>query len=175
MGRRLIVALTLALLALASAAGPAPRDFQTVDVFGEPLRLTDFGGQWVVVNFWATWCEPCRREIPELSALHRERADVALIGLAFEEIDPADIRQFLEEYPASYPIALVDLYQPPEHFGIPRVLPTTVLLGPDGKRRRTFLGPVTRAMIETEIALVSQQTRSVGEPDSAATGQAEAH
>lgn len=145
------VVMLLAWIAGAGSGVPEPREFATVDVYGNQLKLADFDGQWVVVNFWATWCKPCRKEIPELSELHTERADVTLIGLAFEDAEPEYILEFLKEFPASYPIALIDVYSPPEHFGVPRVLPTTVLLDPAGRLRKTFLGPVTRAMLEAEI------------------------
>ncbi len=151
-GAGLLAVLTLVAWTFAAgAAAPEPREFATLDVHGNELRLSDFDGQWIVVNFWATWCKPCRKEIPELSQLHDARADVTLIGLAFEDVDPQYILDFLEQYPASYPIALIDVYDPPEHFGVPRVLPTTVLLDPAGRLRKTFLGPVTRVMIEAEI------------------------
>lgn len=100
-------------------------------------------GRWVVVNFWATWCKPCLKEIPDLSALHDAREDVEVIGLAYEEIAVADMQAFLQKYPASYPIAIVDVYAPPADFDTPRGLPMTWLIAPDGRVAEKFLGPVT--------------------------------
>jgi thiol-disulfide isomerase/thioredoxin len=101
-----------------------------------------------VVNYWATWCAPCRKEMPELSDLHEQRADVTVLGLAFEEVEDADFEAFLQQAPVSYPILKVDVYAPPEPFGAPKVLPTTIILDPAGRAVKTFLGPVTRASIE---------------------------
>jgi thiol-disulfide isomerase/thioredoxin len=109
-------------------------------------------GQWVLVNFWATWCAPCLKEMPELSALDAMREHVTVIGLAYEEIDEAALRDFLAKRPVVYPVAIVDMQAPPEGFDTPRGLPMTWLLGPDGTVSREFLGPVTAAEVEAAIA-----------------------
>ena len=130
-------------------AGPAAAeiDFELKALDGEPHRLSDYRGQWVVVNYWATWCKPCRKEIPDLSDLHDSREDISVLGLAFEDTEPADFAQFLESWPASYPILVVDVYDPPADLGSPRVLPTTYLVDGSGVLVETWLGPVTSEMI----------------------------
>jgi len=125
-----------------------PVDFTLQQLGGGVVSLSDYRGQWVVVNYWATWCAPCRKEMPELSALHSERADVTVLGLAFEDIEENDFERFLEAAPVSYPILKVDVYQPPEPFGAPTVLPTTIILDRAGRSVKAFLGPVTRESIE---------------------------
>ena len=144
---RLLLAIPGA-IAAEPAASPAVR-VTTLD--GAVFDLAQHRGHWVVVNFWATWCAPCIKEIPDLSAFDREREDVAVIGLAFEEIEVADLEAFLSRHPASYPIALVDVYDPPADFEVPRGLPTTVLVAPDGTVAERFLGPVTGAQLAQAI------------------------
>lgn len=100
-------------------------------------------GGWVVVNFWATWCKPCLKEIPDFTAFDAAREDVSVIGLAYEEIEPEAMRDFLKQHPAGYPIALLDVYDPPADFATPRGLPMTYLIAPDGTVAGRFLGPVT--------------------------------
>lgn len=150
-----------------AAQAPAPAETQVVaaddgkpdipalrvaTLDGAQYDLADHRGSWVVVNFWATWCAPCLKEMPELSALDAMREHVDVIGLAYEEIAADDLRAFLEKHPVVYPIAIIDVYDPPADFATPRGLPMTYLIGPDGKVARRFLGPITAQDIESAIA-----------------------
>lgn len=122
------------------------RDRPTLEIEafdGKQWTLAERRGKWVVVNFWATWCNPCLKELPELDAFDREREDVEVIGLAYEEIERADMVAFLKEHPIGFPIALVDVYEGLPDFPIPKGLPMTYLIAPDGKVAKQFLGPVS--------------------------------
>ena len=147
-------ALLLPLAALAAYETEEPVDFTLDRLGGDTVSLRDFRGEWVVVNYWATWCAPCRKEMPELSALHDARDDLTVLGLAYEDVDDVDFEAFLEEIPVSFPILKVDVYQPPQPFGAPKVLPTTIILDREGRAVKAFLGPVTREAIETYIESV---------------------
>lgn len=160
--RDIVAAALLVLAGLAAsalpvlAAEPAPAEAGAIELALPTLEhgvfdLSQQRGRWVVVNYWATWCAPCRKEMPELDALHREREDVEVLGLAFEEIEPADMREFLAERPVSYPIAIVDVYAPPPAFEVPRGMPMTYLIDPQGRISHRWLGPVTKAEIEARM------------------------
>jgi thiol-disulfide isomerase/thioredoxin len=130
----------------ASTADAAKPEFPTlaVDTFdGGRFDLGEHKGRWVVVNFWATWCNPCLKEIPDLIALDAAREDVDVVGLAYEEIERADMEAFLAKRPIPYPMAVLDVYSPPADFDTPRGLPMTYLISPDGRVARKYLGPVT--------------------------------
>ena len=148
-GKWLAVLLLLATFSVGAAyETDEPVDFTLPRLGGGEIALSDYLGGWVVVNYWATWCAPCRKEMPELSQLHDERDDITVLGLAFEDTDDEAFETFLAEFHASYPILRVDVYHPPEPFGAPKVLPTTIILNPQGRAVKAFLGPVTRAAIE---------------------------
>jgi len=128
-----------------------PVDFSLPQLRGGTVTLSEFRPKWVVLNYWATWCVPCRKEIPELSDLDVERGDIVVLGLAFEDTEMDIFDEFLLEFEPSYRILLVDVYDPPLPFGAPKALPTTIILDPEGYAVKTFVGPVTRDSIESFI------------------------
>lgn len=142
----------------AAAAVPAPKPdhptlaLKTFD--GAAWNLADHRGHWVVVNFWATWCTPCLKEIPDLAAFDARRKDVDVIGLAYEEIEHADMVAFLKTHSIPYPVAVLDVYAPPPDFETPHGLPMTYVIAPDGKVARTFLGPLDMAELAHVIDAV---------------------
>ena len=133
----------------ADTGTPALR-IDTLD--GATYDLADRRGTWVVVNFWATGCAPCLKEMPELSALDAMNEHIEVVGLAYEDIEVDAMREFLADHPVVYPIAILDTYDPPADFDTPRGLPMTWLIAPDGRVAHKVLGPVTAREIEDAIA-----------------------
>ena len=138
-----LLALVLALAAGAAVAaqsltpwrGGATPALELADLDGRPQRLTDFRGRVVVVNFWATWCEPCRDEMPSF-----ERLRASLAGRPFEILavnlaePPSRIRGYLEKMPMSFPVLLDPDMATAKAWGA-RVLPATYVIAPDGRIR----------------------------------------
>lgn len=143
-------ALSFAGAALAADAKKPVLTLKTLD--GQSFDLSAERGKWVIVNFWATWCSPCIKEMPDISKLVASRSDVRAIGLAFGGEEPADVADFLKAHPVVYPIANVPLETPPKDFGAPKALPTTYLIAPDGSVAKKFTGPITMADLEKAIA-----------------------
>lgn len=114
---------------------------------GKTFDLTAQRGRWVIVNFWATWCSPCVAEMPAISTFVEAHKNVTAIGLAFEDTDRKDVIAFLKQHPVHYPVALIDPSAPPKSFDVPRGLPTTYVIAPDGHLAKHFVGPIDAAAL----------------------------
>lgn len=145
-----LAAATVPAVAAETAAKPA-LSIKTLD--GKTFTLAEHKGNWVIVNFWATWCSPCIKELPELSAFVSAHKNVRAIGLAYEDTEVAEIREFLTKHPVSYPIAQVDTFEPPADFETPRGLPMTIIIAPDGSVAKKFTGPVDEAALKAATGL----------------------
>ena len=143
-----VLAVALAFAMPVQAAMPAQPTLHVTTLDGKTFDLAAQRGKWVIVNYWATWCVPCIKEMPDISRFVAAHKNVVAIGLAYEDSEPADIKAFLAKHPVVYPIAQVTLDQPPKDFDEPRGLPTTYLIGPDGKVAKHIVGPVTEASLE---------------------------
>ncbi len=109
-------------------------------------------GKFVVLNFWATWCKPCVKEMPDFQQLS-QRSDIALVGLAYEDISDAELVAFLAKLKVTYPVSKVDVYAPlPAPLETPKGLPTTLVFDRQGVLLKKFLGPITRSDVEKVIA-----------------------
>ncbi len=141
----------LAAIAPARAVMPSQPTLHVATLDGGTFDLATQRGQWVIVNFWATWCVPCIKEMPDISHFVATHKQVRAIGLAYEDSEPADIKAFLAKHPVVYPIAQVTLDKPLKDFEEPRGLPMTYLVDPNGKVVQQKLGPVTEAMLKQWI------------------------
>jgi len=124
------------------------------DSVGRVRDISEWDGRVLVVNFWATWCAPCRKEIPMLSALQRKLAarSVQVIGVALD--DPARIRAFEHDLDMTYPSLVVgpDVVEIGARFGNRLgVLPFTAIVDQRGIIRWTHFGPLDAASLEREL------------------------
>jgi thiol-disulfide isomerase/thioredoxin len=159
---RLILAFAATLLFAAAAHAETAKKptLQVTTLDGAQFDLAAQRGKWVIVNFWATWCSPCIKEMPDISRFVASRSDVSAIGVAYGEEEPADIRAFLAKHPVQYPIAAVPTDHKLPDFGTPKALPTTYLIAPDGSVAKKFMGPVTMDELEKMIAAGAKANKS---------------
>jgi peroxiredoxin len=133
-------------------AKPANMDFTFKDLDGKEVPLASFKGKVVLLNFWATWCGPCKAEIPgfvELQAKYKDKLTV--VGLSVD--DPADkARAFATEYKINYPILLGDGDEKVQDaYGPIWGIPASFIISKDGKVCRRHLGIAPKAVFEKEL------------------------
>jgi thiol-disulfide isomerase/thioredoxin len=147
--RRFLILLPLIVL-LWSPSRAEPVDFTLNDLDGTAVTLSDFRGRWVVVNFWASWCSPCIRELPELVSYQRENPGVQVLGINFEEISVDEARDFLEPFGINFPNLKIGS-TPLVPFEPLEGLPTTAIIDPSGELVERHMGPVTSAQLRDII------------------------
>jgi cytochrome c biogenesis protein CcmG/thiol:disulfide interchange protein DsbE len=137
---------------------PAP-DFSLASLEGNPLKLSDFRGKAVVLNFWATWCEPCKIEMPWFVDLQKKYGPQGfqVLGIAMDDASPKEISEFAHKMGVNYPIVVGKEAVGDQYGGIP-YLPSTFYISRDGKVVDRVFGLVSRSEIEADIqkALATQ-------------------
>ena len=147
--RLLVVVFLLAVLPGTNASEVI--DYQLRDMDGRLYKASDYRGKWLIINFWATWCAPCLREMPELERFYQQnRARAQVWGVSFEDSEKAAIQAYVGRLGITFPI-LGYGQDPLTGYGQVKVLPTTFVIDPDGLFQRRFEGPITAADIVEEI------------------------
>ncbi|OGT81228.1 MAG: hypothetical protein A3H91_03990 [Gammaproteobacteria bacterium RIFCSPLOWO2_02_FULL_61_13] len=146
--------MTAAIRATAVVGAERP-DFTLPDLEGVMHNVGEWDGKVLAINFWATWCPPCRKEIPEFVALQSKYADRGLqfVGVALEQPDP--VRRFAAEHQVNYPVLVgeMEVIQVAESYGnLAGVLPYTVLVGRDGKIAFVHAGPLSTQQAEEALS-----------------------
>jgi len=135
--------------------------FDIVTLDGALLTADSLRGRVVLVNFWATWCGPCRVEMPLLQAMHdRHRArGFTMLGLSVDRGSADGVRTFLRERDVTYPVAIVGTREE-RAFGGVRGYPTSILLDRKGMVRHVVIGPLAPATLELAVRrLLDEPTR----------------
>jgi thiol-disulfide isomerase/thioredoxin len=134
-------------------ARKANLDFTLRDMAGKDVRLADLKGKVVLLNFWATWCGPCRLEIPwfvELQEKYRDKG-LSVVGISVDD-PPEALPPFAKQFKINYALVLgVDREDVQNAFGPIVGVPTTVIIGRDGRLCIKHIGPVTKEQFESEI------------------------
>lgn len=136
---------SLVVLPVMLLAGCAKPDFH--DVYGAGLKLDTLNEKTLIVNYWATWCAPCIKEIPELNDLAKTHADVlTLVGINFDQPEGEEAIDQTERMGIEFPVLAGN---PANILGVetPAVLPTTYIIAPGGELHATLVGPQTEDTI----------------------------
>ncbi len=120
---------------------PSAPDFTITDLSGNELSLSDYEGKVIFVNLWATWCSPCRAEIPGFVEVYEEYKDqgMQIIGISVDDFGADKVRDFVKKYEISYPVAMytrefIRAYEPG------RAIPVTVIIDKSGLIRHRHIG-----------------------------------
>ncbi len=133
------------------AVGNMAPQFETVNEFGQPVRLSDLRGQVVLLNFWATWCGPCRIEMPEFESVYNaQQADGFTILAVNSGETVADVQGFREEMAVTFPLAMDEKAAVQSMYNI-LSYPSTFIIGRDGTIIARHFGPLTAEQIQTLV------------------------
>ena len=121
----------------------SPLSFSLTDLDGNAVTAEAYRGKWLVLNYWATWCAPCRDEMPELVKFQAENDNVQVLGIAFEDATIEKLQNFAKDFGVTYPLLTIDVYNPPGFAAEGGLgLPTTIVYNPEGMRHKKHMGPI---------------------------------
>jgi thiol-disulfide isomerase/thioredoxin len=132
--------------------------FTLTDTKGDTFTEKNTRGKYLVVNFWATWCTPCLKEIPAFVEFYNEKSDyVEILGLDFEPVNLPVINAFIDRFSVNYPIVLYTDTNDSQYsnFGEIVGMPTTLIYSPEGELLQTFMGEITIEDLNKFISPIS--------------------
>ncbi|MFK8793260.1 peroxiredoxin family protein [Planococcus plakortidis] len=142
-----------AFLAEGLSQGQAAPDFTLTDQDGETVKLSDYRGKKVILNFWATWCPPCRAEMPHMQQFHENNAggDVEILAVNLTAQDNGDeaIRSFIDEFGLTFSIPMDETGSTAQTYQI-RTVPTTFILNTKGEIAQKIVGPMDEQIMKDQ-------------------------
>lgn len=130
---------------------------ELTDLQGNPVSFADYAGQVILYNAWATWCPPCKQEMPTLEAYYEAYKDQGFVIIAIEDGEPVEeVRQFVTDYGLTFPVWPDAKYVATTAFRT-NALPTSFVIDRSGTVRLTWTGAISRAMLEKYVTPLIQQ------------------
>ena len=132
--------------------GAMAPDFTLSTLSGETVKLSDYRGQTVVLNFWASWCAPCKKEMPEMQNYYESLPDESGVEILAVNLTDRDdgldkISEFVKEYGVTFPVLLDEEGTVRKTYGV-LAIPTTFLIGEDGRLQSQIRGPLSGEMLQ---------------------------
>ena len=149
----LTATLLVALSSLVLGQGDQPFSHLALkNLRGHELRLSEYKGKVVLLNFWATWCAPCRAEMPDLVKWQREyqRRGLQVIGVTYPPTELVEVRQFIKRIKVNYPVVL-GTAQTKANFDKSEILPVTVVIDKSGRVREVIQGVLFPEEFEQKV------------------------
>jgi len=136
----------------------AAPDFRISDLEGKTHTLNDYRGKILLVNFWATWCPPCRAEIPDFVEVYAAEKDkgLAILGISVDDLPASELLNFVRRYKINYPVALatseiINQFQPGEF------IPTTIFIDKNGRIRHKHVGLLNKKTLLKYLELLRSE------------------
>jgi peroxiredoxin len=131
--------------------GQRAPDFSLTSLSGEPVKLSDYSGQVVLINMWATWCPPCKAEMPTIDQYYQAHRDDGFVVLAVNSQEKADsVNSFIQDSGFTFPVLLDDQATVMDQYNV-LGLPTSFIISRDGTIQHTHTGQITKDQLEQYI------------------------
>jgi cytochrome c biogenesis protein CcmG, thiol:disulfide interchange protein DsbE len=139
------------------SVGDVAPDFALQTLTGETMRLSDFRGKPVIVNFWTTWCPPCKKEMPDMEKFYQHyHSEVGLLAVHLTSQDTVEnAKSFINDYQLSFPVVLDKKQKVLKKYQI-QTIPTSYIIDGDGVIRKKMIGPMTYKQMEEITASLRQ-------------------
>lgn len=138
---------------------PSP-ELSLTDAQGQTHSLADYRGQVVLVNLWATWCPPCKAEMPALQSFYNKHRDQNFTVIAINDGDPTtDVLKFVEEYRLTFPVWLDPTYQATEQAFKTLNLPSSYVIDRTGTIRLSWVGGISRKMLDQYVTRIIEENQ----------------
>jgi len=159
--KRLILGKALAAIVMLSMLGACSQGnaveigeeapgFTLTDMNGKTVNFSDFKGKVIILDFFASWCPPCREEVPDFIELQKAYADKGFTMVGLSLVSPEESRKFAEEAGINYPV-LIDDGKVSGAYGPVRSIPTTFVIGKDSKVTKMYIGYKPKEIFENDI------------------------
>ncbi|MFC4557232.1 TlpA family protein disulfide reductase [Virgibacillus kekensis] len=134
--------------------GETAPDFTLETLSGETLQLSDLRGKKVILNFWASWCGPCKKEMPEMQKFyeeHKKEVEIVALNLTGREVGVSNVKKYIDKFGYTYPVPLDEELKVQEMYGV-TVIPTTYFINTNGKiQLPRKAGPMTYEYLEEMV------------------------